>query len=150
MQVQGHQNVWAIGDAAAVPDPARKGHACPPTCQHSLRQGKRVARNVAAALGNGRKRPFRYRTLGVFVDMGRHQAVASTLGIKWRGFPAWFLARTYHLALMPGTSRRAARDGLDDGPAVRARLGRTGSARPSARPGSAERGRDRLVRGRRR
>jgi NADH dehydrogenase len=39
--------------------------------------------------------------------MGRHQAVASTLGIKWRGFPAWFLARTYHLALMPGTARRA-------------------------------------------
>ena len=54
-----------------------------------------------------RRRPFRYRTLGVFVDMGRHQAVASTLGIKWRGFPAWFLARTYHLALMPGASRRA-------------------------------------------
>ena len=39
--------------------------------------------------------------------MGRHQAVASTLGIRWRGFPAWFLARTYHLALMPGTARRA-------------------------------------------
>ena len=38
--------------------------------------------------------------------MGRHQAVASTLGIRWRGFPAWFLARTYHLALMPGTQRR--------------------------------------------
>jgi NADH dehydrogenase len=38
--------------------------------------------------------------------MGRNQAVASTLGIKWRGFPAWFLARTYHLALMPGNRRR--------------------------------------------
>ena len=54
----------------------------------------------------GRRRPFRYRTLGAFVDMGRNQAVASTLGIKWRGFPAWFLARTYHLALMPGNRRR--------------------------------------------
>jgi NADH dehydrogenase len=42
----------------------------------------------------------------VFVDMGRNQAVASTVGIKWQGFPAWFLARTYHLALMPGTKRR--------------------------------------------
>ena len=39
--------------------------------------------------------------------MGRHQAVASTLGIRWRGFPAWFLARSYHLALMPGVGRRA-------------------------------------------
>ncbi len=26
--------------------------------------------------------------------------------IKWRGFPAWYLARTYHLAMMPGTKRR--------------------------------------------
>jgi NADH dehydrogenase len=40
------------------------------------------------------------------VDLGRHQAVASTLGIKWRGFPAWFLARTYHMLAMPGFKRR--------------------------------------------
>ena len=106
MQVEGHDDVWAIGDAAAVPDPANRARPSPPTAQHGLRQGKVVARNVAAALGTGRPRPFRYRTLGVFVDMGRHQAVASTLGIKWRGFPAWFLARTYHMLAMPGTKRR--------------------------------------------
>lgn len=107
MRVRGHENVWAIGDAAAVPDPARKDQPSPPTAQHAIRQGRRVARNVAAELGvGGRVKPFRYRTLGVFVDMGRHQAVASTMGIKWRGFPAWFLARTYHLANMPGMKRK--------------------------------------------
>jgi NADH dehydrogenase len=106
MQVAGHENVWAIGDAAAVPDPARKGQPSPPTAQHALRQGRTVARNVAAAIGSGSPRPFRYRTLGVFVDLGRHQAVAQTLGIRWRGFPAWFLARTYHMLAMPGTKRR--------------------------------------------
>ena len=107
--IPGRPGVWAIGDAAAVPDPANKGMPSPPTAQHVLRQGKVTADNVAHALAGEpqRRRPFRYRTLGVFVDLGRHQAVASTLGIKWRGFPAWFLARTYHLALMPGTSRRA-------------------------------------------
>jgi NADH dehydrogenase len=109
MRVRGRDNVWAIGDAAAVPDPARKGHPSPPTAQHAIRQGRRVARNVAAELsgGGGAIKPFRYKTLGVFVDMGRHQAVASTLGIKWRGFPAWFLARTYHMANMPGSKRKA-------------------------------------------
>jgi NADH dehydrogenase len=108
MRVRGHRNVWAIGDAAAVPDPARKGQVSPPTAQHAIRQGRRVARNVAAELGaSGRVKPFTYRTLGVFVDMGRHQAVASTMGIKWRGFPAWFLARTYHMANMPGGKRKA-------------------------------------------
>jgi NADH dehydrogenase len=104
--VEGFDNVWAIGDSAAVPDPARPGQPSPPTAQHVLRQGKIAAHNITAALGRGRKRPFRYRTLGVFVDMGRHQAVAETLGIRWRGFPAWFLARTYHLAQMPGPKRQ--------------------------------------------
>ncbi|MDQ4040745.1 MAG: NAD(P)/FAD-dependent oxidoreductase [Actinomycetota bacterium] len=106
MQVAGHDHVWAIGDAAAVPDPARPGQPCPPTAQHALRQGRTVARNVAASIGGGRKRPFRYRTLGVFVDLGRHQAVAQTLFVRWSGFPAWFLARTYHMLAMPGVKRR--------------------------------------------
>lgn len=106
MRVEGVERVWAIGDGAAVPDPAHRGEPCPPTAQHAIRQGRRAARNVAAALGTGHERPFRYRTLGVFVDLGRNEAVASTLGLKWRGFPAWFLARTYHLAMMPGLKRK--------------------------------------------
>jgi NADH dehydrogenase len=38
--------------------------------------------------------------------MGRHQAVASTVGIRWRGALAWWLARTYHLAMMPSAGRK--------------------------------------------
>jgi NADH dehydrogenase len=107
-QVRGYDNVWAVGDAAAVPDPAKRRKApSPPTAQHGMRQGKIAANNIAAALGRGRRRSFNYRTLGVFVDMGRRQAVAQTIGIKWRGPFAWFLARTYHLLLMPGLGRRA-------------------------------------------
>ncbi|MBV9214484.1 MAG: NAD(P)/FAD-dependent oxidoreductase [Actinobacteria bacterium] len=107
MQVDGHPGVWAVGDCAAVPDPAKGGRApSPPTAQHALRQGRRVADNVAAAMGRGRPRRFRYRTKGVFVDMGRHKAVAEVVGIKLSGFLAWWIARTYHLAMMPGTARR--------------------------------------------
>jgi len=107
LRAEGHPNVWAIGDAAAVPDPAkeRKGPT-PPTAQHAIRQGRRAARNIAAALGTGRVRPFTYKTKGVFVDMGQGEAVASTIGIRWRGRPAWLLARTYHLAMMPGVKRK--------------------------------------------
>jgi NADH dehydrogenase len=108
LQVQGHANVGAIGDAAAVPDPAKEYAAeSPPTAQHAIRQGKVAGNNVAAAMGSGRRRRFSYRTLGVFVDMGRGKAVAETLGIRWRGRAAWLLARTYHLAMMPGWGRRA-------------------------------------------
>ena len=108
MRVKGHDDVWAIGDAAAVPDPAKhRRQATPPTAQHAIRQGRRVAENVTAAMSGGKPKPFRYRTLGVFVDMGQHQAVAQMIGVPLRGFPAWFAARTYHLVMMPGLARRA-------------------------------------------
>jgi NADH dehydrogenase len=108
MRVRGLDNVWAVGDSAAVPDPASNyERPCPPTAQHSLRQGKRVADNVAATIGQGKVRPFTYKTAGVFVDLGRNKAVANMMGIKLSGFPAWFAARSYHLAMMPGTARKA-------------------------------------------
>src|SRR3954452_13937692 len=107
-RVRGLENVWAVADTAAIPDPAQKGQkASPPTAQHALRQGKVAAHNVAAALGNGRPRKFKYKTLGVFVDLGRKEAVAVMLGLRLTGFPAWFAARTYHLISMPGVGRRA-------------------------------------------
>ena len=80
---RGH--VWAIGDCAAVPDASMAGHSCPPTAQHAIRQGRLVARNVAATLAGAEARPFRYRTKGVVAELGHRQAVALTLGIRWRG-----------------------------------------------------------------
>jgi NADH:ubiquinone reductase (H+-translocating) len=98
--------VWALGDCAAVPDASRPGQICPPTAQHAIRQGRLVAKNVAATLRGAPARPFRYRTKGVVAELGRNKAVAITLGIRWRGLPAWLIARTYHLLLMPGLGRR--------------------------------------------
>ncbi len=99
-------HIWAIGDCAAVPDASRPGQPCPPTAQHAIRQGRLVARNVAATLAGSSPRPFRYRTKGVVAELGSRRAVALTLGIRWRGMPAWLIARTYHLLLMPGLGRR--------------------------------------------
>jgi NADH:ubiquinone reductase (H+-translocating) len=106
LQVEGRDDVWAIGDCAAVPDPADTGRPCPPTAQHAMRQGNRVAGNVAAALGNGERRPFTFKTLGLVVDLGRRQAVAKILGVKLRGSVAWFCARAYQLMAIPGMRRR--------------------------------------------
>jgi len=106
MHVLDYRCVWAIGDCAAVPDPGRRDGTCPPTAQHAIRQGRLVARNISAALRGGRVRPFRYRTAGVVAELGHNKAVAITLGVRWRGLPAWLIARTYHLLLMPGTGRK--------------------------------------------
>jgi NADH dehydrogenase len=104
LRVRGLDSVWAAGDCAAVPDP--DGGMSPRTAQHAIRQGRTVARNVAAALGIGHSRRFTYRSKGSFVNLGRHRAVAKMGNRKLRGFPAWWLARTYHVTQIPGTARK--------------------------------------------
>jgi NADH dehydrogenase len=106
LRVEGTDGVWALGDSAAVPDPARAGTPCPPTSQHAIRQGRVAGRNVAASLGVGSPTPFTYRTKGQFVNLGRYKAVAKVGGVTLRGFPAWWLARTYHVSQIPGAARK--------------------------------------------
>jgi NADH dehydrogenase len=105
LRVQGQERVWAIGDCAAAPDP--RGGICPPTAQHAVRQGPVAARNIAAELGVGHVRPFEYRGDAAFVNLGRYKAVGRIGGRTFRGFPAWWMARTYHMSQIPGIARKA-------------------------------------------
>jgi NADH:ubiquinone reductase (H+-translocating) len=106
-RVRGMDSVWAIGDCAALPDPATAGEtASPPTAQHAVRQGPVAAGNIAAELGVGASRPFTYRAKASFVNLGRYKAVGSLGNWKFRGFPAWWMARTYHMSQIPGTARK--------------------------------------------
>lgn len=106
LAVEGREGVWALGDSAAVPDPARIGLPCPPTSQHAVRQARTVARNILATITGEEVSRFSYRTRGTFVDLGRGKAVANVLGLQFRGVLAWFLARTYHLSQIPGVTRK--------------------------------------------
>lgn len=106
LEVEDRPGVWAVGDVAAVPDPARPGQACPPTAQHAIRQGKLAGANVAAAMSGQAPEPFRFKTLGAFADLGRHKAVANLMGVGVRGLIAWSIGRFYHLAWIPGVSRK--------------------------------------------
>jgi NADH dehydrogenase len=104
LRVQGMDSVWAIGDCAAAPDP--RGGTCPPTAQHAVRQGPVVARNIAAELGIGSPHPFDYRSEASFVNLGRYKAVGRIGDRTFRGFPAWWMARSYHMSQIPGTARK--------------------------------------------
>ncbi len=100
LRVEGLDEVWALGDCAAVPN-AHTGQTDPPTCQHALRQARRLAKNLV-----GEPRPYGYRMLGQVATLGRYKGIADVLGIKLSGFPAWFVARTYHLYALPLVSRK--------------------------------------------
>jgi NADH dehydrogenase len=104
LRVEGLDGVWALGDAAAVPDPT--GGVCPPTAQHAVRQAPVVAGNIAARIGIGEPRPFEYRGGAAFVNLGRYKAVGKIGPRTFRGFVAWWLARSYHMSQIPGTARK--------------------------------------------
>jgi NADH dehydrogenase len=101
LRVPGRTNVWALGDCARVPNEATPGRPDPPTSQHGLRQARRLAGNLG-----GEIRPYRYRMLGQVATLGRHKGIADVLGLRLRGFPGWFVTRTYHLFQLPLLSRK--------------------------------------------
>jgi NADH:ubiquinone reductase (H+-translocating) len=101
LQVPDHPDVFAAGDAAAVPDVTQPGSITPPTAQHAIRQGKALADNVAASLGYGKMRIYKHRNMGLVVDLGPHRAVANPLNVHLSGLPAKVVTRGYHLYAIP-------------------------------------------------
>jgi NADH dehydrogenase len=101
LRVEGLPNVWALGDGARVPNQATPGQPDPPTCQHALRQARRLAKNL-----HGEPKPYRYRMLGQVATLGRYKGIADVLGVRLRGFPGWWVTRTYHLYQLPLLSRK--------------------------------------------
>jgi len=111
LAVPGHPDVWAAGDAAAVPDLTARMHEgdppdTPPTAQHAQRQGTVLGRNVAAGLGIGHTRRYRHEDLGLVADLGGWDAVARPLGLPMTGPLAKIVTRAYHLYALPAMANR--------------------------------------------
>jgi NADH:ubiquinone reductase (H+-translocating) len=104
LRVPGVPGAFAVGDAAAVPDPA--GGLCPPTAQHAMRQGRLAGANTAAHLDGESLQAFRYRTRGLAVTLGKHRGTAEVRRFVFTGPLAWWMGRSYHLVMVPGTVRR--------------------------------------------
>ena len=114
MRVPGRPEVFACGDAAAVPDVTRPGQATAMTAQHAQRQGVLVGRNIAASLGTGTSRRYKHHDLGFVVELGGRDAAANPLHVPLAGLPAKAVTRGYHLTAMPGNRVRTAADWLLD------------------------------------
>jgi len=105
LRVEARQDVWALGDCAAVLD-AATGRLCPPTAQHAIRQMAPLAENLAGVLQGRAPRPFHYTPRGLLASLGRRSAVAEIFGLKFSGFLAWWLWRTVYLMKLPGFERK--------------------------------------------
>jgi NADH dehydrogenase len=106
LQVDGHTNVWALGDCAAVPNATTPGAVDPPTSQHALRQARRLSSNIMAMQDGGQLQKYSFRSLGQVATLGRKEGIADMFGVRLSGLPGWLAARGVHLMQVPGASRR--------------------------------------------
>jgi NADH dehydrogenase len=102
LRVAGRRDIYSIGDCARVPNAATPDQPDPPTCQHALRQAKRLSKTL-----RGKPKPYRYRALGGGATLGRDKGIASLMGvIRIRGVLGALATRAYHLHHLPLFSRR--------------------------------------------
>jgi NADH dehydrogenase len=102
LSVVGSSRIWALGDCAAVPNEATPGETDPATCQHALRQARRLARNL-----RGTPRAYSYRTRGQMATLGSRHGIALVGGMRVKGVLGWIIARGYHVLQLPFAARRA-------------------------------------------
>ncbi len=106
LRVEGVEGAWGAGDAAAVPDLTKPGAFCGPSAQHAVRQARRLADNLVAHLRGKPLRAYRHAYSGSVASLGLHKGVAQVYGVNLKGFPAWFMHRTYHLSRVPTLNRK--------------------------------------------
>lgn len=101
-------DAWGAGDVSAVPDLTGKGVGgyCVPNAQHAVRQGKQLAKNIAANLrGEGLKDYF-HQNLGAVAGLGLYTGAFQSGRIAVKGFPAWIMHRGYHGLAIPTWERK--------------------------------------------
>ncbi|WP_173923277.1 NAD(P)/FAD-dependent oxidoreductase [Agromyces sp. Marseille-P2726] len=101
-------DAWAAGDNAAVPDLASPvpGALTVPNAQHAVRQGKRLAANIAASLHGQPTRDYRHDSLGVVATLGLGRGIFQYQGLVVKGPLAWLMHRGYHVLAIPTWERK--------------------------------------------
>ncbi len=72
-----------------------------------MRQAKLLAKNIAATVNGKQPKEYKHKYVGSVASLGLYRGVAHVYGIKVKGFPAWFMHRTYHMSKMPTFNRKA-------------------------------------------
>ena len=108
LRVEGFDHVWAAGDGAQVPDltDPEGQKFCSPSAQHAVRQAKTLAENVVAAVRGFEPRDYKHKHVGSVASLGLHKGVADVYNVRLRGWPAWFMHRTYHMSRVPTLNRK--------------------------------------------
>jgi NADH dehydrogenase len=98
LRLEHRANVWAVGDAAAIP---RDGGYYPQLAPVAIQSGHHCGRQILRLLNGEETEPFRYRNKGIMATIGRNEAVANLPGglvVKGRvGWLAWLSLHLFYL-----------------------------------------------------
>jgi NADH:ubiquinone reductase (H+-translocating) len=106
----GHPEVFVIGDAAWLLDPAT-GVPVPGVSQGALQMGRYVARIMDAELvgkRSERTRGFHYRDWGSMATVGKSRAVVELGRLRFGGLLAWLAWMALHITVLIGFRNRLA------------------------------------------
>lgn len=107
-QVEGFENIWAIGDISVqITDPVYP-HGHPQLAQVAIQQGANLAKNFLAIEKGKEMKPFKYFDRGDMAIVGRHHAVVDLFKHKVHlsGFPALFIWLFIHLISLVNINNR--------------------------------------------
>lgn len=102
-RVEGHANIFAIGDVAAMPGTDERfpnGH--PMVAPVAMQQGQLLARNFPKLLAGQELEAFRYFDKGSMATVGRNKAVVDIHKVRFQGWLAWVAWLGLHLLMLVG------------------------------------------------
>jgi len=104
-RVKGYNNIFAIGDVAAMITPETpNGH--PGVAPAAIQQGRHLAKNLVHLVKGEPTVPFKYHDKGSLATIGRNQAVADLGKFHLSGFIGWLLWGVVHLMSLAGFTNK--------------------------------------------
>ena len=101
LTIEGHPDVFALGDMVTVTDKKLPGVA-----PAAMQMGTYAGRAIRNRLRGTASPPFEYKDKGNVATIGRAKAVADISGVRFHGFIAWWLWLALHLFYLIGFQNR--------------------------------------------
>lgn len=103
------EGAWTAGDTSQVPDISSTpgpGGFCVPNAQHAVRQGRLLAKNIAAELRGEGVREYNHKNAGAVAGLGLNTGVFQSGKFAMKGYFAWLAHRFYHGLAIPTWERK--------------------------------------------
>ena len=101
LRVRGHPEIYAIGDCNHIVN-QRTGRPYPKVAPIAINQGIRAAGNIENDIVGRPLEIYEAHYAGKIVSLGAGRALVETLGLRWKGRPAWWLYRLAYLMKLVG------------------------------------------------